>query len=131
MDRRLQSPPGRCLVSRGVISMRPARFGFIGRIIRRSAFGFRRSERNGGRVLPCIFTALLFLARIGFAADLKPPGESSWPSFRKTPNLTGVAHTQLPEKLELLWQGELGDQILASAAIVGDHVYVPCLSGEI
>ena len=59
------------------------------------------------------------------------PATAAGPSFRKTPNLTGVAQTQLPEKLELLWQDELGDQILASAAIVGDHVYVPCLSGEI
>jgi len=65
------------------------------------------------------------------AAEPKPTDDASWPSFRRTANLTGVATTQLPAKLELLWQVELGDQIIASAAVVGDQVFVPCLSGEI
>jgi outer membrane protein assembly factor BamB len=65
------------------------------------------------------------------AEELKAPDDSSWPSFRATPNLTGAVTSSLPAKLELLWQVELGEQIVASAAIVGDHVYVPCLSGEI
>lgn len=71
------------------------------------------------------------LAQATAGAKLKVPDETSWPSFRKTLNLTGVAGTTLPAKLELLWQVELGDQIVATAAIVGDHVYAPCLSGEI
>jgi outer membrane protein assembly factor BamB len=65
------------------------------------------------------------------AAEPNSPSDTSWPSFRKTLSLTGVARSQLPAKLDLLWQVELGDQILATAAIVGDYVFVPCLSGEI
>ena len=71
------------------------------------------------------------LAAALVTADLKSPDDASWPSFRRTLSLTGVARSELPARLELLWQVELGDQILATAAIVGDHVYVPCLSGEI
>lgn len=65
------------------------------------------------------------------ASEVKAPDERSWPSFRQNGNLTGVAGSELPAKLELLWQVELGDQIVATSAIVGDHVYAPCLSGEI
>lgn len=59
------------------------------------------------------------------------PATSSWPSFRHDLKQTGVATTSLPDKLEKLWEVSLGDQIVATSAIVGDHVYVPCLSGEL
>lgn len=65
------------------------------------------------------------------AAELGSPNDASWPSFRRDLGLTGVATAPLPAKLELLWQAELGEQILATSAIVGGHVFVPCLSGEI
>lgn len=65
------------------------------------------------------------------AEPIKVPDGSSWASFRKNVSQTGVALSSLPDKLELLWQVELGEQIVATAAIVGDHVYVPCLSGEL
>jgi outer membrane protein assembly factor BamB len=79
--------------------------------------------------VPCGVTCLL--AGLLAAGDFKSPDDASWPSFRRTINLTGVSTATLPAKLELLWQVELGDQIVATAAIVGDHVYAPCLSGEI
>ena len=66
-----------------------------------------------------------------FAADLAAPGPMSWPSFRHDLTQTGVASTTLPDKLEKLWEVSLGDQIVATSAIVGDFVYVPCLSGEL
>lgn len=79
-------------------------------------------------------TALMFLdvasAHVS-AAELKAPTAESWPSFRQNLMQTGVARSSLPDKLELLWQVEVGDQVVASCAIVGDHVYVPCLSGEL
>ena len=59
------------------------------------------------------------------------PGSASWNSFRHDLVQTGVASSLLPGKLELLWEASLGDQIVATAAIVGNHVYVPCLSGEL
>ena len=69
------------------------------------------------------------------AADPTPalpaPGKSSWVSFRHDLAQTGVASSDLPETLDKLWEVSLGDQVLATSAIVGDFVYVPCLSGEL
>ena len=66
-----------------------------------------------------------------WGADVSAPQKTSWASFRHDLSQTGVASTKLPEKLEKLWEVTLGDQIVATAAIVGDFVYVPCLSGEL
>lgn len=78
-----------------------------------------------------LLCAVLLLAETAFAASVKTPDGASWPRFRHGLSQTGVAGTTLPAKLELLWEIELGDQILATAAIVGDDVYIPCLSGEL
>lgn len=61
----------------------------------------------------------------------KPQASNSWSSFRHDLGQTGVATSSLPAQLDLLWEVTLGDQILATSAIVGDFVYVPCLSGEL
>ena len=66
-----------------------------------------------------------------FAAEPKFAESSSWPSFRHDLSQSGVATTSLPANLELIWEVTLGDQILATAAIAGDFVYVPCLSGRL
>jgi outer membrane protein assembly factor BamB len=84
-----------------------------------------------GRFTSLTFVWLVLVGVPGIAAEPTPSGSQSWPSFRRDTALTGVATTTLPDKLELLWQIELGDQIVATAAIVGDRVYVPCLSGEL
>lgn len=65
------------------------------------------------------------------AVDVNAPGPASWMSFRHDLGQTGVATSHLPDKLELLWEVSLGEQVVATAAIVGEHVYVPCLSGEL
>lgn len=83
------------------------------------------------RAISAFWLFLIALVSTLTATEAKAPDERSWPSFRKNWNLTGVAGSELPAKLELLWQVELGDQIVATSAIVGDHVYAPCLSGEI
>ncbi len=79
------------------------------------------------------FIAIVTLYQIPQAnsQDILAPGKQSWSSFRHDLHQTGVASTELPAKLEKLWEISLGDQILATAAIVGDFVYVPCLSGEL
>lgn len=64
-------------------------------------------------------------------AELAAPSKTSWTSFRHDLTQTGVATSELPETLDKLWEVSLGDQILSTAAIVGDFVYVPCLSGEL
>lgn len=56
---------------------------------------------------------------------------TSWSSYRHNSALTGVATGTLPDDLELLWETTIGDQILATAAVVDEFVYVPCLSGEL
>lgn len=61
----------------------------------------------------------------------KLPATSTWSSFRHDLTQTGVATSTLPADLELLWEVSLGDQILATSAIAGGFVYVPCLSGEL
>jgi outer membrane protein assembly factor BamB len=58
-----------------------------------------------------------------------PPTESSWASFRATPDQRGVAKSILAEKPVLKWEFASPDGWVACVAIVGDHVYAPALSG--
>jgi len=62
-------------------------------------------------------------------ADLAPPTETSWASFRATSDQRGVAKSPLAEKPELKWEFASPDGWVACVAIVGDHVYAPALSG--
>jgi outer membrane protein assembly factor BamB len=50
-----------------------------------------------------------------------------WPLFRGNPLQTGVASTELPAQLKLRWKFRAQDGVEATAAIVGDTVYVPSL----
>lgn len=58
-----------------------------------------------------------------------PVGPESWASFRNGNAQLGVAHTTLPEELELLWKQPLEYGIIATPAIAGGRVYVGALSG--
>ena len=53
----------------------------------------------------------------------------NWASFRGNPQLTGVAETQLPEKLDLLWAFKAGDMIESTATIVDGTVYLGASDG--
>ena len=55
--------------------------------------------------------------------------QANWTSFRGNPQLTGVADSQLPEKIELLWTFKAGDIIESTAAIVDNVVYLGALDG--
>ncbi len=80
----------------------------------------------------CVMAAACGFAALSLPAfEGKPPSDESWPSFRKNLAQDGVASTRLPESLELLWEATVGEQVVASCAIVGERVYVPCLSGEL
>ncbi|MFO0919230.1 MAG: PQQ-binding-like beta-propeller repeat protein [Planctomycetaceae bacterium] len=82
------------------------------------------------RLFWLIMVALAMAARSA-PAENQPPRNGDWPSFRQNAKLTGIASSELPGKLELLWMTPVGDQVLATCAVVGERVYVPCLSGEL
>ncbi|RKU19919.1 serine/threonine protein kinase [Candidatus Poribacteria bacterium] len=67
---------------------------------------------------------LVFLLLLGMR-----PAFSNWASFRGNPQLTGVAASQLPEKLELLWTFKAGDMIESTATIVDGTVYMGASDG--
>lgn len=56
--------------------------------------------------------------------------DASWPTFRRTPDLAGVASSPLPSKLKQKWKITSKDGFTSTAAIVGEHVFVGALSGE-
>jgi outer membrane protein assembly factor BamB len=83
------------------------------------------------RVVTLITMAGLAALAAGHAAEKPASKSADWPSFRQNSTQTGIAGTELPEKLELLWETSVGEQVVATCAIVEDRVYVPCLSGEL
>lgn len=56
--------------------------------------------------------------------------DASWPTFRRTADLAGVASSSLPKRLKQKWKITSKDGFTSTAAIVGEHVFVGALSGE-
>lgn len=56
--------------------------------------------------------------------------DTSWATFRRTADLAGVASSSLPSKLKVKWKITSKDGFTSTAAIVGEHVFVGTLSGE-
>ena len=78
----------------------------------------------------CLASSLCLLSIThSFAAD-KPNsdliGPKSWATFRRTADLAGPLASKLKQK----WKITSKDGFASTAAIVGDHVYVGTLSGE-
>ncbi len=65
----------------------------------------------------------------GKPAQPKGLAAADWPSFRHDFQQLGVAGSELPDDLELLWKHPAGDGCSSTAAIVGDRVYIATLSG--
>ncbi len=63
-----------------------------------------------------------------FAVDLAPT-ETSWASYRATPDQRGVAGCKLADQPALKWEFASPDGWIAGVAIVGEHVYAPALAG--
>jgi outer membrane protein assembly factor BamB len=59
-----------------------------------------------------------------FAAQTVVPSDGEWPLYRGNALQTGVATSQLPGTLEVLWKFETKDSIEGTAAIAGGTVYV-------
>ena len=53
----------------------------------------------------------------------------NWASFRGNPQLTGVADSKLPDKLELLWTFKAQDMIESTAAILDNTMYLGTSDG--
>ena len=72
---------------------------------------------------------VLLSAPVGsFAADEAPSRD--WSSFRNNFQMTGIAGTTLPEKLEVLWKIPAPFGVSATAAIVDDRVYLGTINGD-
>jgi outer membrane protein assembly factor BamB len=56
---------------------------------------------------------------------------ASWSSFRNGNEQQGVAYSKLPLKLVKLWEAPAQDGVLGAPAIVGEHVFVGILGGEL
>ena len=54
-----------------------------------------------------------------------------WPDFRNGVDLRGIATSDLPDSLELLWEVPTPDGVTATAAIVDGRVYLGVLHGDI
>ena len=88
------------------------------------------------------FTAILALSGSlsGWTGQqpLPPPAKAfgtadatSWPMFRGSPSLLGVAPIDLPSSLKLLWTFKAGDAVKSSAAIVAGRVFIGCEDGNL
>jgi outer membrane protein assembly factor BamB len=55
----------------------------------------------------------------------------TWPQFRRTPSLSGLAGSALPDNLRLLWTYEAGSSVESSPAIDGGVVYFGSGSGDL
>jgi len=67
----------------------------------------------------------------GSAATEKVPASRSWASFRNGNQLRGIATSDLPDPLQLLWKVPVQDGVTATAAIVGEFVYAGTFGGEL
>ncbi len=73
-------------------------------------------------------------SRTSEVADESESGDTDaegWTSFRNSPQQLGIAHTSLPESLELLWEYDAPDGVTASAAIAHGRVYAGIVGGNV
>ena len=64
-------------------------------------------------------------------ANSNPPGKTSWPSFRATPDQRGISRSQLSQNPVSIWEFASKDGWIGAAAIAGDFVYAPALEGKL
>src|SRR4051812_10822551 len=69
----------------------------------------------------------------GFAASTAPgsAGAGSWPMFRGSPSLVGVAAGKLPDAPALLWSFKTEGPVKSSAAIEGGRAFVGSDDGNV
>ena len=84
----------------------------------------KKAKATAQRSVPATF--LIFLLFLVSHASF-----GNWASFRGNPQLTGLADSELPENLQLLWTFQAGDMIESTAAVVDGIVYVGALDGTL
>ncbi|MCH7591500.1 MAG: PQQ-binding-like beta-propeller repeat protein [Planctomycetes bacterium] len=92
-----------------------------------------------GRRVACAFVCATLLISPARAGEREPakavasekPGQRNWSMFRGGPQLRGIAHTRLPDRLKVRWKFEAPDAVTSSAAIVNGTVYVGCYDGTL
>src|SRR5262245_51885132 len=68
----------------------------------------------------CLSIVVAF-CQVGTSA---PPPPGTWPMFRGSPALLGLAGGDLQKDLSLLWTYKTGGPVKSSAAIVGGKVFI-------
>src|ERR1035437_7112904 len=93
----------------------------------------QQSERPG-----CVYninnmpTKILFLI-ISYIVCLQSNAQdnSSWPIFRGSPDLHGIANVQMPKFPKLLWTFKMGDKTKSSPVISAGSIYIGSNNGNI
>ncbi|MGV3485000.1 MAG: PQQ-binding-like beta-propeller repeat protein [Planctomycetaceae bacterium] len=80
---------------------------------------------NFARSIAVVTFAVLTLATVSAV------GAGDWPFPRADQSSSGATATQLPEKLDVLWEFKADDAVEATPAIVGDAVYIADATGTI
>ncbi len=63
-------------------------------------------------------------------AGLAVAGAGSWPLFRGSPDMRGVAEEALPGELEFAWATEVGRSVMATPVVADGRVYVGAEDGK-
>jgi len=78
----------------------------------------------------CLIAGTLLLAIVALTS-IAVADESGWTSFRNGPQNLGIAHSELPDDLELVWEIASPDGITSTPVIADGITYVGTLSGEL
>lgn len=88
-------------------------------------------NRLAGTAIALVFLSGSVAAIAAEPEKLSAPGQTSWATFRNGHDQRGIAGITLSAPLTLKWKVTVEYGVVATAAIVGEHVYVPTLGGEV
>jgi eukaryotic-like serine/threonine-protein kinase len=78
-------------------------------------------------VASVVLYSFLFLSGV----EISQAGGASWPIFRGSQALTGVAKGKLPDKPQLLWSTKIGNAVKSSPVIGNGLVFIASTDGKI
>jgi len=89
------------------------------------------AELNGAAVIPPLSEGEFVAFKDGTQSAINELSKESWPNFRNGTALRGIASSELPEELELLWEVPTTDGVTSTAAIADGRTYVATYSGHV